>query len=260
MNETPNKNEQHTRPRIVKSKPGSGNIKKKNTGRKNLIGRQSGSKTINQDLGIKELKRKSSGAEKDNFALVKKNLRRSQTMSIHMKRSKGQPDDKKIIDEKDEFFGSNSIQFSSKTSNDELKNAVSAAEASQRLSRHDSKRSHASSLDLVDQPRHSTMSPFRDQTTIIEANETSLRTPARSETHDNSDSMLDLFVIDKKRVHSSMCTTEFLESSSDDSDTDSFNTLSTFYHNGYKKRRLHLKFPAKVTKTLYQYQLSEIRN
>ena len=67
-----------------------------------------------------------------------------------MKRKEVQPDDKKIIDEKDEFFGSNSIQFSSKTSNDELKNAVSAAEASQRLSRHDSKRSHASSLDLVD--------------------------------------------------------------------------------------------------------------
>ena len=39
MNETPNKNEQHTRPRIVKSKPGSGNIKRKSTGRKNLIGR-----------------------------------------------------------------------------------------------------------------------------------------------------------------------------------------------------------------------------
>ena len=39
MNETPNKNEQHTRPRIVKSKTGSGNIKKKSTGRKNLTAR-----------------------------------------------------------------------------------------------------------------------------------------------------------------------------------------------------------------------------
>ena len=30
-------------------------------------------------------------------------------MSIHMKRREIQPDDKKIIDEKDEFFGSNSL-------------------------------------------------------------------------------------------------------------------------------------------------------
>ena len=77
MNETPNKNEQHTRPRVVKSKPGSGNIKRKSTSRKNPTGRPSGSKTINQDLGIKELKRKSPEAPKDNFAVVKKNLRRS---------------------------------------------------------------------------------------------------------------------------------------------------------------------------------------
>ena len=77
MNESPNKNEQHTRPRIVKSKPGSGNIKRKSNGRKNISGRPSGSKTINQDLVVKELKRKSPEAVKDNFAAVKKNLRRS---------------------------------------------------------------------------------------------------------------------------------------------------------------------------------------
>ena len=73
----------------MKSKPGSGNIKRKSTGRKNLTGRPSGSKTINQDLGIKELKRKSPEVPKDNFDVVKKNLRRSQTMSIHMKRRSG---------------------------------------------------------------------------------------------------------------------------------------------------------------------------
>ena len=58
-----------------------------------------------------------------------------------------------------------------------------------------------------------------------------------------------------------MNTSEFLDvSDTDDSDTDSFNTLSTFYYNGYKKRRLGLKFPARVTKTLYQYQIHEYRN
>ena len=103
------------------------------------------------------------------------------------------------------------------------------------------------------------MSPFRDQSTIFEANETSKITSVKSETH--ASSLLDMIIIEKKRVHSSMGTDEFLDiSESEDSNTDSFNTLSTFYYNGYKKRQLKLRFPAKVTRTLYQYQIHEQRN
>ena len=103
------------------------------------------------------------------------------------------------------------------------------------------------------------MSPFREPSTIFEANETSRITSVKSETH--ASSLLDMIIIEKKRVHSSMGTDEFLDiSESEDSNTDSFNTLSTFYYNGYKKRHLQLRFPAKVTRTLYQYQIHEQRN